>query len=42
MKLSQVVPKENIKAVLFNSALLDTSQFGVTHIAPIDYLFYQI
>lgn len=42
MNIKPALEKDTIKGVLFESALLDNSQYGVTHNVTIDYLFYQL
>ena len=42
MQITPGLNAEDIRSVLFESALFDNSQYGVTHDIGIDYLFYQL
>lgn len=42
MNITPALDKDTVRGVLFESALFDNSQYGVTHDISIDYLFYQL
>lgn len=42
MQITPALNAADIRGVLFESSLLDNSQYGVTHDVGIDYLFYQL
>lgn len=42
MQITPALNETDIRGVLFESSLLDNSQYGVTHDVGMDYLFYQL